>query len=221
MSKTAIIIGATGLTGGILTQQLLEDNRYKSVKLISRRTLGLEHPKLEEHLIDMQQLKAHKDIFKSDELFCCIGTTKAKTPNESAYRKVDYDIPVNAARICKENGISTFGVMSSLGADSKSRIFYSRLKGEMERAVIDLGIDKTIIVRPSLIAGKRTEKRLGEGIGKLVMKLLNPIMLGSLKVYRAIHPESIAKAMIWLANNPVEKTIFLSDELQKISEYGD
>ena len=219
MGKTAIIIGATGLTGGILTKQLLEDPRYALVKLISRRPLGDTHEKLEEYIVDMKSLHSFKDLFKGDELYCCIGTTKAKTPNEQAYRKIDFDIPVNAAKICKEMGLGTFLVISSMGANPKSKIFYSKLKGEMEAAVQKVGIKSTIIIRPSLIAGKRQERRFGEQLGKLVMNLLNPFLVGSFKVYRSIHPETIAKAMIWFANNPSKKQVYLSNELKTIAEY--
>jgi len=219
MGKTAIVLGATGLTGGWLTQSLLDDQRYTSVKLISRRSIGLFHSKLEEHLIDMQDLEAHKHLFVSDELFCCIGTTKKKTPNETTYRKIDFGIPVTAAKLCKTNGISTFVVMSSLGADPESKVFYSRLKGQMEAAVLELGLEKSVIVRPSLIAGARDEKRLGEGFAKSIMALLNPLLLGPLKVYRSIQSKCIAKAMLWLANNPTDKVIFLSDELESICRH--
>ena len=218
MAKTAIIIGATGLTGGILTKLLLKDSRYAKVRLISRSSCGLQDPKLEEYLVDMFALKEHAHLFSGDELFCCIGTTKAKTPNETIYRKIDFDIPVTAAELCKSSGVKTFAVISSLGANPKSSIFYSRLKGEMEAAVTALQLDKTIIIRPSLISGKRSEYRTGEQLGKAVMKLINPILIGPLKVYRSIAPETIAKAMIWLANNPINKQVFLSNELQELSK---
>ena len=218
MAKTAIIIGATGLTGGILTKLLLKDSRYAKVRLISRSSCGLQDPKLEEYLVDMFALKEHAHLFSGDELFCCIGTTKAKTPNETIYRKIDFDIPVTAAELCKASGVKTFAVISSLGANPKSSIFYSRLNGEMEAAFTALQLDKTIIIRPSLISGKRREYRTGEQLGKAVMKLINPILMGPLKVYRSIAPETIAKAMIWLANNPINKQVFLSNELQELSK---
>jgi uncharacterized protein YbjT (DUF2867 family) len=219
MGKTAIVLGATGLTGGLLTRALLNDDRYACVKLISRKSIGESHPKLQEHCIDMTALLAHKNLFTADELFCCIGTTKAKTPDEAAYRKIDFDIPLNAAKLCKQNGIPTFVVMSSLGADPNSKVFYSRLKGQMETEVLNQGIEKVVIVRPSLISGYRNEKRLGELWAKRIMKLLNPLLFGPLKVYRSIHPQCIAKAMLWLANALTEKTVFLSDELQTICSY--
>ena len=217
MGKTAVILGATGLTGGMVLDLLLNDPRYSKIRALSRRSLGAKHSKLEEYIINMEDLNSSQSLFIADELYCCIGSTKAKTPDEEAYRRIDFGIPVHAARICKDNGVTSFLVISSLGADVKSKIFYSRLKGEMESAVRNYGIKKTVILRPSLIGGQRQEKRPGEQIGQIAMKLVNPFLIGPLKVYRTIDPGCIAKAMVWLANNPTEKPIFLSDELQQIA----
>ena len=143
MGKTAVILGATGLTGGMVLELLLNDPRYSKIRALSRRSLGAKHSKLEEYIINMEDLNSSQSLFIADELYCCIGSTKAKTPDEDAYRAIDFGIPVNAARICKENGISTFLVISSLGANVRSKIFYSRLKGEMEAAVLHFEIEKT------------------------------------------------------------------------------
>lgn len=220
MSKTAIIIGATGVTGTQLVQLLLRDNRYKTVVLLSRRSMGISHPKIKEHLIDLFDLENHGNLFNADEVYCCIGTTKAKTPNQDLYRSIDFGIPVRAAKLCQQYHIDSFAVISSLGADSNSRIFYSRLKGEMEDAILDLKLPNTVIVRPSLIAGERDEKRFGESFAKGFMKLFNPFMIGPLKVYRSIYPLEIAKAMIWLVNHPSEQRVFLSNDLKRIAKYG-
>ena len=126
--KTAILLGATGLTGGVLLHKLLDDNRYTTIKLFSRRSSGISHPKIQEYLIDMFRLEDIKNTFTADHIFCCIGTTSAKTADKELYRKIDYGIPVQAAKLCKENSISTFIVISSLGANSKSSIFYNRIK---------------------------------------------------------------------------------------------
>ncbi len=211
-------MGASGLTGGILLKELLDDDRYSKIKVVGRNPLQVEHLKLEEYLIDFKNMGQYKEVFIADECYCCIGTTRAKTPDENKYRQIDFGIPVEAARICAENAVSAFIVMSSLGADDKSQVFYSRLKGQMEKAILDLQFRKTIIVRPSLIAGPRKEKRRGEQIAKLFMGALNPLLIGGLRKYRTIHPQTIARAMVWLANNPVEKSIFLSDELQSLGK---
>ncbi|WP_299246179.1 nucleoside-diphosphate sugar epimerase [uncultured Aquimarina sp.] len=216
MAKTAIILGATGLTGSILLDSLLDDDRYSKIKLFSRKTVGISHSKIEEHLINMLQLKTIAVDFIGDEVFCCIGTTNAKTPDKGLYRTIDYGIPVTAAQLCKQNNIKTFIVISALGADTKSRVFYNRTKGEMEETVLSLEIPKTHILQPSLISGKRDEKRTGEYFFKQLMKVINPLLLGSLKKYRSIHPETIVSAMIWLANNEFNGKRVVSDEIKVI-----
>ncbi|WP_405208609.1 NAD(P)H-binding protein [Aquimarina sp. LLG6339-5] len=216
MGKTAIILGATGLTGRILLTSLLKDNRYTKIKLFSRKEIGISHSKIEEHLINVLQLKSIIDNFKADEVFCCIGTTNSKTPDKGLYRSIDFGIPVTAAQLCVQNKIETFIVISALGADSNSKIFYNRTKGEMEEAVLAFEIPKTHILQPSLISGKRNEKRAGEYFFKQFMKILNPLLFGPLKKYRSINPTTIASTMIWLANNFSEKKRIVSDEIQTI-----
>ncbi|AXT61504.1 NAD-dependent epimerase/dehydratase family protein [Aquimarina sp. AD10] len=217
MSKTAIILGATGLTGSILLKMLIEDTRYHKIKLFSRKGCGITHPKIEEHLIDMLQLRDQAEKFTADEVFCCIGTTNAKTPNKELYHQIDYGIPVSAARLCKTNTINTLIIVSALGADSESRIFYNRTKGEMEKAVLEFDISKTHILQPSLIAGKRNEKRFGEYFFKIVMKIMNSLFLGPLKKYRSIHPETIVSAMIWLANHEFNEQKIVSDKIKALA----
>lgn len=201
MSKSAIIIGATGLTGSWVLKQLLSNDKYDRVLLFSRTSVGMEHPKLEEHLGDVLNLEQFKDSFKADEVYCCIGTTKKKTPDQKAYREIDFGIPVSAAKMAKENGSKVFAVVSSIGADPKSKIFYSRTKGEMEEAVLSVGIERTYVLRPSIILGDRNEKRFAEKVGGFIFRLFNPLLFGKLKKYRAVKSENIAKKMIQLANS--------------------
>ncbi len=219
MSKTAIILGATGLTGGILLSALLKDDRYHKIKLFSRKTVGISHPKIEEHLINMLQLKIVADDFKGNEVFCCIGTTNSKTPDKGLYGTIDYGIPVTAGQLCIQNGIETFIVISALGADPESRVFYNRIKGEMEETILTMEIPKTHILQPSLISGKRDEKRTGEYLFKQLMKVINPILVGPLEKYRSIRPEIIVSAMIWLANNHFNSKRVVSDEIKEIPRF--
>lgn len=214
--KSAIILGATGLTGSLLMDRLLQDGRYTKVKLFSRSPIGSSDPKLEEFIGDMLQLEKFKNDFYADEVYCCIGTTKAKTPDAEMYKKIDFGIPVSAAELCRSNGIDTFLVVSALGADPKSSIAYNRIKGDMEVSVVQCGIPKTHILRPSLIVGGRTEKRTGEWLGNQAMKILNPILLGPLKKYRSIKAETIADAMIWLANNNYKEVYLESDDIKMV-----
>lgn len=216
--KTAIILGATGLTGGLVLNRLLKDDQYSTIKLFSRSSVGFANPKIEEHLIDLFKLVNYAELFNADEVFCCIGTTKAKTPDEETYRQIDYGIPVAAAKLAKRNGISKFLVISALGADADSGIFYNKTKGEMERDVLNENIPETFIFQPSLIAGPRKEKRFFESFGKILMKVGNHLLLGSLKKYRSIHPDTIAKAMILVAEKGYEKTRIESDEIKEIAK---
>lgn len=220
MVKTAILLGATGLTGGILLQKLLKDPRYGKIIIYSRKKVAVKNAKIEEHLVDLLRLEDQRESFKADEVFCCIGSTQKKTPDEETYRRIDYGIPVAAAKMAKQNGINKFLVISALGASAKSKLFYNRTKGEMERDVLAEEIPKTFIFQPALIAGDREEKRIFEKISKEVMKVVNPFLSGGLKKYRSIHPEIIAEAMINVANNGYSKNVIPSDEIKSIASKG-
>jgi len=212
--KTAILIGATGLTGGILLSLLLADDSFKKVKVFGRSSTGITHPKLEEHLGDMFQMQHFSEVFTGDVVFCCIGTTKAKTPNKETYKKIDYGIPVAAEKLAKQQGISVFEVISALGANATSSTFYNKVKGEMERDVLAVGIDKTFIFQPSLIGGNRSEKRFGEKIAQVVMGTLGFLVP---KKYKIIAPEVIAKAMLQVAHHGYHKVIIENDEMKQIT----
>ncbi|MAP55753.1 NAD(P)H-binding protein [Altibacter sp.] len=214
MSKTAILLGATGLTGGILLDFLLKDNTFHQVKLFSRSPVVHKDPKIEEHLIDMFNLEEQSDSFTGDVVFCCIGTTQANTPDKETYRKIDYGIPVTAATLAKQNGIDIFVVISAMGADVKSSIFYNRTKGEMERDVLQQGIPNTYILQPSLIGGDRDEKRTGERMAQFFMGTFGFLIP---KKYKIIQPETIAKAMQRLSKTEAAETRITSDRIKEIA----
>lgn len=216
-NKSAIILGATGLTGGILLQELLKDPHYDQIILFSRRTVNVENPKLKEYIIDLFELEKHQEQFNADEVFCCIGSTQKKTPNKKIYRKVDYGIPTSAAKLCVKNKIPTFIIVSALGANPSSKFFYNRIKGEMERDVLKQNIEHTYVLRPSLISGDREEKRKFEFFWKQLMKTTDFFMFGPLKKFRAIHPEKIAKTMVYVANQGYERVIIKSNTIEEIA----
>lgn len=219
MAKTAIVLGATGFTGNILLKMLLEDERYGHVIVFGRNSCNIKHPKLEEYIIDLFELSHYGDKFKANEVFCCVGTTKAKTSNKETYVKIDYGIPVAAAKLCKKNGIETFLVISALGAKKKSKVFYNRTKGKMEAAVLEQQIPHTYILQPSLISGKRDEFRLGEYVFNALMGLIKPMFrFGGLKRYEPIAPETIAKCMVWVANNKYNSVRIESEKIQELGE---
>ncbi len=215
--KTAIILGATGLTGSLLAKRLIADESYTSIKLFSRKASGISSPKVEEFLGNILQLEEFKKDFTADEVYCCVGTTSAKTKDREVYRAIDFGIPFKAATLAKENKIPTFMVISSMGANAQSKIFYSRTKGEMEQAVLDQEIPNTYILRPSLILGDRNEKRFGESFGAVVLKLTSSLLVGRLKKYRAIKADHIAAAMIKLAKSLPDMKILESDRIQELA----
>ncbi len=218
MKKTAIILGATGLTGTILLQKLIEDNRYDSIKLFSRSKMEGLPKKVTQFIGNLLKLEQFKTDFNADEVFCCIGTTAKKTPNKVLYKQIDYGIPLTAAKLSKENNINTFLVISAMGSDKKSSVFYNRTKGEMEYDVLQQNIKNTYILRPSLIGGERKESRILEKIGLFVFKIIQPLFIGKLKKYSIINAESIAQTMINLANNKSNaEVIITSDDIKKFS----
>jgi uncharacterized protein YbjT (DUF2867 family) len=166
------------------------------------------------NLFELENFKAD---FKGDEVYCCIGTTAKKTPDKAVYTAIDYGIPVAAAKLSKENGILTFLVVSALGANAKSSIFYNKTKGEMERDVLSAEIDHTYILQPSIIEGNRKEQRIGEQIGLVLFKLVQPLLIGKLKKYRSTEAEHIAQAMINLANSTSSAQIITSDKIREIA----
>tara|TARA_R110000772_G_scaffold168511_2_gene280285 strand:- start:37 stop:681 length:645 start_codon:yes stop_codon:yes gene_type:complete len=209
--KTAIILGATGLTGSILLEKLLVDASFEKIKLFSRSSVEKNSPKIEEHLIDMFQLENHSEAFKADVVFCCLGTTKTKTPDKETYKKIDYGIPVAAAKLAKKNGIKTFIVISAMAADANSSIFYNKTKGEMQRDVLQQNIENTYVLQPSLIVGDRDENRLGEKVATIFMKTFGFLIP---KKYKMIKAETIAEAMLVLAKEGFSETIITSEKIQ-------
>lgn len=218
MGKTAIIVGATGLTGSLLLQRLLQDSSYQTIKLFSRNSCHIKHAKIDEHLVDLFEIEKVKDLFIADEVYCCIGTTKAKTPDEALYFKIDYGIPVMLAKLCVQNRINKFIVISALGANKKSHIFYNKTKGRMEEDVLKENIKYCYMLQPSLISGDRKESRFGEKLAKIIFQIGNPLFIGKLKKYRSIHPKTIVNSMVWLANNNYESGRIPSNRIQEISD---
>ncbi len=218
MKKTAIILGATGLTGNILLQKLIEDDRYDTIKLFSRSKIEDLPKKVTQFIGDLFKLEQYKVDFRADEVYCCIGTTAKKTPDRTLYKQIDYGIPITAAKLSKDNNIDTFLVVSAMGANKKSNVFYNKTKGEMEFDVLEQNIKNTFVLRPSLIGGERNERRILEKMGLVLFKIIQPLFIGELKKYKIINAESIAQAMINLANNTSKaEVIITSNDIKKIS----
>jgi len=193
MNKTALIAGASGLTGGYLLTQLLDAPEYSSVIAYVRKSSGLTHPKLKEIVVDWETLQ---EPVAAEDVFCCLGTTIKKAGSQEAFRRVDYNYPLQLAQLQFRGGSQQFLLVSAMGADAKSAIFYSRVKGELENALQSIGYKSLHIFRPSFIAGLRKESRPGERIGLAIFSILAPLFMGPLKKYAPIQAENIARAML-------------------------
>ena len=189
----ALIIGATGATGKDLVSQLLTDNGYDEVNVFVRRPLAVENPKLKTHIVNFDKPEEWKDLVKGDVAFSCLGTTLKAAGSKEAQRKVDYDYQYNFAKAAKENEVEDYILVSSYGAHPKSKLFYSRMKGELEQSIKDLHFNKLTIFQPGMLERKDSE-RTGEVLGGKIIKFANKF--GVLTQQKPLPTEVLAKAMI-------------------------
>jgi len=210
-----LIAGATGLVGNSILQQVLADDRFEKIQVITRKPLGLVNPKLFQKQIDFEQIESFKPDFVIDIVFCALGTTIKTAGSQDAFYNVDFTYVVNLGKWCAKNGVKRFLVLSAMGANAKSGIFYNRVKGEMETAVSQLNIPYIQIFRPSLLMGKRSETRRGEKFAQVMMGSLGFLFTGPLLKYRGIHADVVAKAMIKAADREIKGiSIYDSGEMQ-------
>ena len=214
--KTALVFGSSGLIGGHLLNQLIQNNNYSKIKIFVRSELEINNPKVEIIKIDFNNLENHNEDIKGDDCFFCIGTTKQNSPDKNEYQRVELEVPKQIAQIAKSNLVNSFIFVSALYANPKSSGNYVRFKGLVEEELKRLNFPKLALMRPSFLMGGRKEKRVGEKIGIFVFKLLSPLLLGPLKKMRPIHSETVAKAMIRAANENSEKNIFESNEIAEL-----
>jgi uncharacterized protein YbjT (DUF2867 family) len=192
--KTAVVIGATGLVGSHLVDLLLQDNRFDKVKIFIRRTTGITNSKLEEHIINFDDTDTWQNKVTGDVLFSALGTTIRQAGSQPAQYKIDYTYQYNFAKTAAQNGIRTYVLISSAGASAQSRLFYSRMKGELEEAIIKLSFSHIHIIQPGILTGPRKENRLGEKVGIAVLSVLHRVP--GLHKYKPIHAGLVARAMI-------------------------
>ena len=214
--KTALVFGSSGLIGGHLLNQLIEDNNYNKIKIFIRSEPEINDPKVEIIKTDFNNLENHNDDIKGDDCFFSIGTTKKNSPDKNEYQKVELEIPKEIATIAKSNLVNSFIFVSALYANPKSSGEYVRFKGLVEEELKRLNFSKLGIMRPSFLMGNRKEKRVGEKIAIFVFKILSPLLLGPLKKMRPIHSKTVAKAMIRAANENLERNIFESNEIAEL-----
>lgn len=206
MQRAAIIFGATGLIGGYLLQLLLEHPDYDMVTTVVRQPLEWTHPKLITLTADLQSLDNIKEQLVADDVFCCLGTTRRKTPDLNDYYKIDHDYPVAAATLTKANGAEKFLLVSAVGANAGSSNFYLRMKGETERDVQAVDFEQLHLFRPSLLTGQRNERRGLETLSSVLFKAANPLLIGKWKRYRSIPAADVAKAMKAAAQSRIKGT---------------
>jgi len=217
--RTALIVGATGLVGKQCLYQLLEDKEYLKVFALVRKEINIKHHKLEQVIVNFDELEKYEYAMKVDDVFCCLGTTIGIAKTQENFRKVDFDYPVKIAELTLKNGANQFMLVSSMGASKNSSIFYSRVKGEVEEAIAKIGFKAFHIFRPSMLMGDRTDFRFGEIIGKYLMKVIGILFFGPLKKYKGIQGIVVAKAMVRTSQKNISGNhIHLSDEIQKIGK---
>ncbi len=201
MENVAIVVGATGLVGEHLVSQLLSRTEFDIIRIFVRRPIGLVHPNLEEHLIDFDQPETWRDLVKGEVLYSCLGTTiKTAKTKENQYL-VDFTYQYEFARAAASNGVPVYILVSSMGADARSSIFYSRMKGELENAVSALKFNKLLIFRPSILEGERAENRSGEKFGLVFLRFITHF---ALKNYQPTPADWLAAAMIRMSLDETE-----------------
>lgn len=216
MSRTALVAGATGLIGNHVLQFLLADRTWGRVITVGRRITPHKHEKLEQRVLDLAELETVSDLPHADDVFCCLGTTIKQAGSQAAFRRVDHDFVVALAHAGLRAGAHQFLLVSAIGADPTSRVFYSRVKGETETAVGQLHYRSTQIFRPSLLLGQRREVRVGERIATVTAPLVSLALFGRLRRYRPIKAETVARAMVNIgreASPPLGPNVFEYDAM--------
>lgn len=199
--KKALLLGATGLVGGFVLEELLRHEAYTEVHVLVRRSMHREHPKLTEHVIDFDKLTQYAALFSVHDVFCCLGTTMAKAGGREAFYKVDYTYIVTAAQLAAQGGANQFLVISSVGADPDSLFYYSRVKGETEMALRRLDFWALRIFRPSVLLGERSESRWAEELAGRLIKGIDWLTGGALSRLRPVQAETVAQAMVHAAQS--------------------
>ena len=221
MQKTALIAGASGLIGSHLLPLLLASGRYEKVIAVGRRPVPVVHPKLEQRILDFDHLEDHRMSLIADDVYCCLGTTMRQAGSREAFYKVDYLYVVKLAALTAGNFASQLLLVSAMGADASARIYYNRVKGEMEEAVRQTPFRAIHLFRPSLLLGERETQRPGERAGAALLRLLNPLLRGPLRRYRAVAAGTVARAMLRAAEAETSGVqVYPSDEIARTGALG-
>jgi len=217
--KTALVVGATSLVGKELLKVLIASDEYEKITVWVRRSLGIDHWKLEEKQIDFEILNTYEIDTTVDHIYCCLGTTIKKAGTKEAFKVVDLKYPLIMARKAKKTGVLQFIIISAMGAAVDSISFYSRTKGEMEESLQELNLPGLHIVRPSLLLGKREEFRLGEQLAAMMTSIVPFVFIWGLKKYKPIPAKIVAYAMYRVANQGITGNhIYESDRLVALNK---
>ncbi|MFD6211443.1 NAD(P)H-binding protein [Peribacillus sp. NPDC060253] len=220
--KTAMVLGATGVVGTQLVKQLSNSHNYKEIHLLTRRHVEINEPNCTVHTVDFERLSSFAHLFNVTDVFICLGTTIKKAKSKEAFRKVDYDYVMEAAKIAKSCNVEKLLVITAMGANSKSAFFYSRVKGDVEGGLQQLAMKSVHIFRPSLLLGEREEFRAGEKISGILSSIAQFIFIGPLRPYRAIETKKVAAAMFIAAQTSTAGVhLYHSDEIEKLATSDD
>jgi uncharacterized protein YbjT (DUF2867 family) len=220
-NKTALIAGATGLVGSSLLRQLLKENYYHKIIVLVRKNIDTKDSRVVQQVVDYNKLTQYANEMRADDVYCTLGTTIKKAGSQEAFKKVDYEYPLALGKIAKQNGAQKFIIVTALGSDAKSPIFYNKVKGEIEDQLKSLKLPHLFILQPSLLVGDRKENRPGEKVAIVASKVFNHLFFGSLKKYRSINIEVVAFGMIHATRHFQEKVrVIMSDEIQEIYNHN-
>lgn len=217
-SKQALVAGATGLIGRELVQLLLDSPAYEKVTVLVRRPLSLGHPKLEQVVVDFDRLRDFQAAFAGvQDVFCCLGTTIKKAKSKEAFEKVDYAYPVELAKLAKEHGADKYLIVTAMGSDAQSSLFYNKVKGRVEQTLEKMSLPALLIFRPSLLLGDRDEFRFGEHTAALITQALPFLFAGPLRKYKPIQGRTVAAAMREAAQQSVSgMRVLASNEIAEL-----
>lgn len=199
MERKALLLGATGLVGGQCLRLLLACGAYSSVRVLTRRSPGIEHPRLLETRLDAAGLEAHRDDFQVDDVFCCLGTTLKQAGSRAAFRRVDQDLVVRAGELAAAAGAQRFIAVSAINARVHSPFFYARIKGRTEQQLQQAGLPLLAFMQPSLLLGRREQRRPAEALGGRLFRALAPLAGWSGAAWLPVSAERLAEAMLGMA----------------------
>jgi uncharacterized protein YbjT (DUF2867 family) len=219
MSRSALLIGGSGLVGRHVLEKILASSAYGRLVSVGRRRIPASHTKLEQIVTDMGEFTRSQVTGDIDDAYCCLGSTIKAAGSREAFRKIDFDTILRSARIAQDAGAKRFLLISSSGAAAKSLIFYLRVKGETEEAIQKLNFQATAILRPAGLSGERTTPRPAERVGTFIMNALKPLLMGPLRKYRMIAATDVAEAMVRLGlSQQLGPRILESDAIQALAD---